>query len=415
MRTPFFRLPILVATVVTAALLGASPALAHTATAPGGIDDNQNACPGSRVLDAGFTDDNGSLFEREISCIYDYAITNGKDATHYAPEEAVLRMQMAVYIWNFLDGMGVAPVDNSSHGFTDVDALPQCTGTDSSCPWTTIRDAINSLANAGIVHGFDSTHFKPGGTVLRDAMATFINSAQSYIDTQLQRSDGRRGYSTSANYFDDDNGDTHEANINAIAAAGITAGADPRNPYAYDPGAPVLRGQMAAFLARDLEANIRDNNLATSVFSQDQTYITRPGGDMAAPAGTPVSVSFYVSPGSAAPTRAALLPCTAVHNGAQTGDPYADTFADANNDDRADGLGSTNANVATFSGGSRTMPVTASGNQVTVTVGSSGADCAVVVVFADQGDGQLALDTNNQVASSEPYAATAELRWVTVG
>lgn len=411
MRTPLSRLCLVAATVVGTVLAGTGPALAHTAGVQVSIvDDQANACPGSRVLAAGFTDIANSPFQRQINCIWDYAITSGKDATHYAPEDSVLRMQMAVYIWNFLDGMGVAPVDNSSHGFSDVDSMPSCAAGDSSCPWTTIKDAINSLANAGVVKGFDATHFRPGDIVYRDQMATFINNAQTYIDTQLNRSDGRRGYSTTNDYFDDDAGDVHQANINAIASVGITGGVSTTNPYVYDPGAPVLRGQMAAFLARDLEDNIRDFNLATSVFAQDQTYIARPGGDARAATGQSIPVTVYVSSGVAGPTQAALLPCGSVHNGAQTGDPYADTFTDANNDGRADGLGSTDTGAATFSGGARTQPVTVSNNKVSLTVTSGSADCALVVVFNDtDNDGQLDLDGNKQ--ASEPFAATAELRF----
>jgi hypothetical protein len=408
-RAPLSRLSLVAATVLGTLLAGTGPALAHTAGVQVSIiDDQANACPGSRVLAADFTDIGTSPFQRQINCIWDYAITTGVDATHYAPEQSVLRMQMAVYIWNFLDGMGVAPTDDRSHGFTDVDSMPNCAPSDASCPWTTIKSAINSLANAGVVKGFDSTHFRPGDVVYRDQMATFINSAQTYIDTQLSRSDGRRGYATTNDYFDDDDSDVHQANINAIASAGITGGVSTTNPYVYDPGAPVLRGQMAAFLARDLEANIRDFNLATSVFGQDQTYIVRPGGDAHAATGQSIPVSVYVSPGAAGPTQAALLPCGSVHNGAQTGDPYADTFTDANNDGRADGLGSTDTGAATFGGGARTQAVTVSDNTVSLSVTSGAADCALVVVFNDSnGDGQLNLDGNKQ--ASEPFAATAEL------
>ena len=50
-------------------------------------------------------------------------------------------------------------------------------------------------------------------------------------------------------YFSDDNGQTHEADINKVAEAGITGGcADGR----YCPTGPVYREQMASFLARAL-------------------------------------------------------------------------------------------------------------------------------------------------------------------
>jgi hypothetical protein len=48
-------------------------------------------------------------------------------------------------------------------------------------------------------------------------------------------------------YFDDDAGSPHEENINAIAAAGITLGI---SEGVFDPGGVVPRDQMASFLAR---------------------------------------------------------------------------------------------------------------------------------------------------------------------
>lgn len=53
--------------------------------------------------------------------------------------------------------------------------------------------------------------------------------------------------------FTDDDGNVHEGYIEAIAAAGITRGCNPPSNYLYCPGKPVTRGQMAAFLVRALD------------------------------------------------------------------------------------------------------------------------------------------------------------------
>ena len=50
--------------------------------------------------------------------------------------------------------------------------------------------------------------------------------------------------------FADDDGSTHEGNIEAIAAEGITLGCNPPGNYRYCPADGVRRDQMAAFLAR---------------------------------------------------------------------------------------------------------------------------------------------------------------------
>ena len=56
---------------------------------------------------------------------------------------------------------------------------------------------------------------------------------------------------TTTDYFTDDNGSTHEANINALREAGITLGCDASGTQ-FCPGDPVSRGQMAGFLNRAL-------------------------------------------------------------------------------------------------------------------------------------------------------------------
>ena len=51
--------------------------------------------------------------------------------------------------------------------------------------------------------------------------------------------------------FTDTEGNTHQANIDALAAAGITLGCD-TDPLRYCPDQPVTRAQMATFLHRAL-------------------------------------------------------------------------------------------------------------------------------------------------------------------
>jgi hypothetical protein len=57
--------------------------------------------------------------------------------------------------------------------------------------------------------------------------------------------------------FTDDNGNIHEASIEAIAAEGITKGCNPPTNDLYCPSASVTRGQMAAFLVRALNLTDR--------------------------------------------------------------------------------------------------------------------------------------------------------------
>jgi hypothetical protein len=52
---------------------------------------------------------------------------------------------------------------------------------------------------------------------------------------------------TDTDYFDDDDGTTHEADINKIAEAGISSGC---GGGAYCPTRNVSRGEMATFLVK---------------------------------------------------------------------------------------------------------------------------------------------------------------------
>jgi hypothetical protein len=96
---------------------------------------------------------------------------------------------------------------------------------------------INRLAAAGITNGCGGGRYCPNDSVTRAEMASFIARA---LDLPA----------TSTDYFSDDNGSTHEANINRLAAAGVTNGCVGGR---YCPLQAVTREQMAAFLHRALD------------------------------------------------------------------------------------------------------------------------------------------------------------------
>ena len=90
------------------------------------------------------------------------------------------------------------------------------------------------LANDGITFGCGPGLYCPNGQVTRDQMASFLARAAKLP-------------ATGTDYFTDDEGNTHEANINRIRAAGITTGC---TATTYCPSGKVRRDQMASFLAR---------------------------------------------------------------------------------------------------------------------------------------------------------------------
>ncbi|MFQ5518283.1 MAG: hypothetical protein ACE5E8_11990 [Acidimicrobiia bacterium] len=101
---------------------------------------------------------------------------------------------------------------------------------------------IDYIAGLGITAGCNppaNDHYCPGDYVTRAQMASF-----------LVRAFGIDPSATDA--FTDDDGNTHEDNIDALAAAGVTAGCNPPANDHYCPGDYVTRAQMASFLVRAL-------------------------------------------------------------------------------------------------------------------------------------------------------------------
>ena len=165
-----------------------------------------------------FDDLGASTFRSDIIWLADSGITTGCSAGLFCPNDSVTRGQMAA----FLDRALHLPGTTTDY-FTDDNG-------------TTFEGNINRLAAAGITSGCGPGLFCPTATVKRDQMASFLARAFNLP-------------ATATDYFSDDTGNTHEGNINRLAASGITKGC---SPTTYCPKAEVTRGQMAAFLHRAL-------------------------------------------------------------------------------------------------------------------------------------------------------------------
>ncbi len=98
--------------------------------------------------------------------------------------------------------------------------------------------AIEALVAAGITQGCAADRYCPNDPVTRGQMASFIARAVDGLAPATR------------DWFPDDTGSVHEADIDIIAEHGITIGyPDGR----FGPLDPVTRGQMASFLSRALD------------------------------------------------------------------------------------------------------------------------------------------------------------------
>jgi type VII secretion-associated serine protease mycosin len=168
------------------------------------------------VDNVGFTDTGASLFESEIDWLASAGITQGCSDTLFCPTSVVTREQMASFLARAMDLPATAGdffVDDATSGH---------------------QADINRVAAAGVTQGCATWYFCPTSTVNREQMASFLVRA-----LHLQP--------TTADFFTDDEGSIHEADINALAAAGVTSGC---TATSYCPSGSVTREQMAAFLYR---------------------------------------------------------------------------------------------------------------------------------------------------------------------
>ncbi len=175
-----------------------------------------------RIVVGSFIDVVGTTFEDDIEWMVAQGITLGcnPEGTLYCPLDSVTRAQMASFLVRALDLPAVA-----GNRFTDVSG--------------THLANINALAEAGVTLGCNpgGTSYCPNDLVTRAQMGSFLARALGLAPIL-------------GDVFADVDG-THEPNINAIAAAGITLGCNSEGTL-FCPDDPVTRGQMAAFLHRAL-------------------------------------------------------------------------------------------------------------------------------------------------------------------
>ena len=167
-----------------------------------------------------FSDDDGNAHEAYIEAIAAAGVTSGCDDGLYCPGDSVTRGQMASFL-----ARALSLPDSATDWFSDDDS-------------STHEPNINKIADAGVTLGYPDGTFRPDDLVPRDQMASFLARA---VDGLV---------AASQDYFDDDEGNTHETSINVMAENAITLGCG--NPGQYCPSDLVRRDQMASFLGRAL-------------------------------------------------------------------------------------------------------------------------------------------------------------------
>lgn len=159
-------------------------------------------------------------FSADVAWMGEQVITRGCNPPwrdEYCPERPVTRAEAATFLVRALE------LPPGPDRFADDDG-------------TTHEAAIDALAAAGITRGCAPDRYCPHDSLTREQMASLLARA-------LELPAG------SGDTFVDDDGSTHEPDIERIAAPRITRGC---GPQLFCPRESVTRGQMAAFLHRAL-------------------------------------------------------------------------------------------------------------------------------------------------------------------
>lgn len=164
-----------------------------------------------------FVDDNDSVHAPDLTEMYARRLLFGCGERRSCPHDDLTRGEFAAMVQRVIRtpaGPNVFSDDNGHFA----------------------EDEINSLARAGILRGCNpptNTLVCPDAPITRAEVAAMVSRML--------------GLPAAPDAFRDDNGHWAEADINAIAAAGITRGCDTR---AYCPGRRMTRGEAGTFMLR---------------------------------------------------------------------------------------------------------------------------------------------------------------------
>ena len=180
------------------------------------------------VVPAGAQDEDAGVHQPAVDALKAFDVFDGTgcgDSGGLCPREPLLRWEMAVWLVRILDG--TEPAVPPMSGFADVDG---------DLWWAAHTER---LAELGVTQGCATgpLRFCPDRPVNRGQMAAFLVRAFGL------------GEGPAAGFGDVAAGHTFAADIDALAAAGVTVGCS-ADPLRYCPGRAVTRGQMATFLAR---------------------------------------------------------------------------------------------------------------------------------------------------------------------
>lgn len=231
-----------VAVVLALLVVGtASPVAAQEAPEARGIDavcppppaeeeaDDTEAPDDTRPLPS----DLGTTHAAAIECALRYELLRGFGDGTFRPADPITRGQMATFVVAWLEAATGLPLPEAEDGGFEDSA------------GSVHREAIDRLTGAGVVAGRSATRFGPRDTLTRGQFTRVVANAISYAD--VFETGGPLPPPSDQRWFDDIEDTTFAASIRALTAVGLATGT---GDGAFDPAAPVTRGQLSTFLMR---------------------------------------------------------------------------------------------------------------------------------------------------------------------
>ncbi|MEG9226738.1 ExeM/NucH family extracellular endonuclease [Aeromicrobium sp. Sec7.5] len=196
-----------------------------------GYDPGEGGTPGEP---ASFTDTVGTTFATEIAWLAGQGIAtgyaNGDGTFSFQPSAAVLREQMAAFLYRYANDGANPPADTPDATFSDTVS-------------NTFSQHIAWLAGEKITTGYADGTFRPSAPVLREQMAAFLYRLAGSPPISLPL--------TGSPFADVEVTDTFYTEIVWLDSTKVTTGyAGPGGTRTFRGSQPVLREQMAAFLFR---------------------------------------------------------------------------------------------------------------------------------------------------------------------
>jgi hypothetical protein len=171
-----------------------------------------------------FRDDEDNIHADNIEIIFSLGTTRGCNPPmndRYCPDRAITRGEMAAFLVRTL-------------GLTDTGDRDWFSDDDESI----FEADIDKIAAAGITSGCAEGRYCPNRELSREEMAAFVARAFGFVDEG------------GIDRFTDDDDSIFEAEIEALAAVGVTLGCNPPANDQFCPQNPLRRDQMASFIAR---------------------------------------------------------------------------------------------------------------------------------------------------------------------